>query len=120
MKRLYVKEKIAILSQGSLNSVQENRLRAEIEELLLGMERIALKELLKSEGQRRFMSIIRNLRATFDKTKGTKFKCASLSCLTGNKKRVYQEVFSLIYECSGDSGRAKELIDRVLARLNRR
>ena len=35
-----------------------------------------------------------------------------------NKRRIYQEVFDLVYECSNNRANAKVLIDKILAKVS--
>jgi hypothetical protein len=37
--------------------------------------------------------------------------------LSPQKRRAYEEVLSLVYECFGDRRGAKDLVDRMLARI---
>jgi hypothetical protein len=66
-------------------------------------------------------AILRSLgeQELIDRREGAKHKSGSarLLRLSVQKRRVYEEVFSFIYECATDVRVAKELVDRVLKRL---
>jgi hypothetical protein len=61
----------------------------------------------------RLASLRRKLARAEEKEKSA----SSLGRMTPQKRRAYEDVFSLIYDCASDVRGAKELVDRVLARI---
>ena len=83
------------------------------------MEQIASKDMLRTEAARTLNPSVRRLRKLLTKHRKEVKRKNALGHLAGPKKRIYEEVFSLIYECSSNQSAAKTLIDRILGHVKR-
>jgi molecular chaperone HtpG len=54
---------------------------------------------------------------TLDKALATKKAATPLARLSPPKRRMYEHLFGLIYECSTNQVAAKALIDRILLKI---
>ncbi len=113
------REKLAIVKQGSLGVRRRAELLNEMRDTLAQMEKIAGKDMLKTEASRTLNPALRRLRRLLAQSTKEIKKVGALASLTGQKKRIYEEVISLIYECSPDQNAAKRLVDRIFLRMNR-
>jgi Histidine kinase-, DNA gyrase B-, and HSP90-like ATPase len=111
------REKVTIVRQGSTGFKHRLRLLNEVKQALLEMEKIASKEMLRAEAPRVLNPSIRRLRGTLLKNIQSRRKATAFARLPAAKKRAYEQVLSLVYECSSNQTTAKRLVDRILARL---
>ncbi len=52
------------------------------------------------------------------KTLNATVRASALSDIPSSKRRAYEQVINLIYECSASQANAKLLVDKILARIN--
>jgi len=83
------------------------------------MAKALSKEALKTDAPT-LVPVLQRLRREFAKVSAGNYRAKALGKLAPVKRRAYEEVFTLLYECSGDRADAKLLVDRILARLARR
>ena len=90
---------------------------AQIQQVLDSMNKALLKDFLKADAPT-LLEVLSKLRRDFLKSKsGQDVQAKVLSRLAPVQRRAYQQVFSLLYECSSDKVGAKLLIDRILVRI---
>jgi molecular chaperone HtpG len=113
-----VREKAGIIKQGALNRVERQRLTEEIRATLSTMEMVVNKGHLQIDDALR-------LKKRFEKTEREVARLLSgsaapgpLASLAEPKRRAYEHVIGLIYECSANQAVAKQLVDKILARLS--
>jgi molecular chaperone HtpG len=113
------REKLAIVKQGSLGSERRGELLEGVRDILGQMEKIASKDMLRTEAARTLNPALRRLRTVLTHSSKKVKKAGGFARLAGSKKRIYEEVFSLIYDCSQNQTAAKILIDRILSEIKR-
>jgi Histidine kinase-, DNA gyrase B-, and HSP90-like ATPase len=113
-----VKRDLDIMKQGSLRAPERKVLAGQVEQTLQSMEAALAKDVLKPEASG-LSPLLAKLRRDFDRASSTTRKPKVLESLSPRNRRAYENVFSLLYECSPDKAGTKVLIDRMLARLSR-
>lgn len=109
--------KLKFIRQGSLGRVLRARLLSEAKEAVREMEKIASKEALKQEFEDSLRASLKRLSLAISKVDSNGVKRGPLSRMRGARKKAFEEVFALIYECSQNEVFAKHLIDRILVRV---
>jgi len=112
-----IKDKLAILKQGAVGKKERRGFETQIENDLSRLREIAdgrflpqeLSGLLRSRAYELSREVSRKLRLAN--------KPGPLESLPGPKRRVYEQVFELIYQCSANQAAAKVLIDKVLDKI---
>ena len=112
-----VYEKLEVIQQGAVSEKYVKSIKAEIGALLSEMRKAVEFELFEDDERRalrgRLASIEKAVDAHTKKVEGN-----ILDGLPQRKRVTYKQVFDLIYECSLNQVAAKNLIDRMLARLS--
>lgn len=80
------------------------------------MEKIITKDFLKSDIPA-LAPVLSKLRRDFSKVSSANFRAKALRALAPSKRRAFEQVFALLYECPTDKNGARLLVDRMLARL---
>ena len=111
------REKLAIVKQGSLGIKRREELLDEVRDTLNQMEKLANKDMIRTEAARTLSPALRRLRRVLAHNAKKTKKAGALARLTGSKRRIYEEVFSLIYDCSQNQTAAKTLVDRILGQI---
>jgi hypothetical protein len=106
-----------IVKQGSITGVQRQVVLTQVHQVLDSMNKAVLKDFLKADAPA-LLDVLSKLRREFLKIKsGQDVQAKVLSRLAPVQRRAYQQVFSLLYECSPDRIAAKALVDRMLLRI---
>jgi hypothetical protein len=84
---------------------------------LAAIEKIASNPSLWEDDSQRLSRSAMILRKRLTRAKEKDPSATPLRKMTPQRRHAYEDVFSLIYACAGDTRGAKELVDRVLARL---
>jgi hypothetical protein len=117
-QRLSAMDTIAIIRQGAVSSAAHKQLELRIKDAISEMERISGCELLAMESAGTLRPTVRALRRQFAMIEGANHRAKPLEKMPAQKRRVYEQVFGLIYECSPTATTAKGLIDRIMTRLS--
>jgi Histidine kinase-, DNA gyrase B-, and HSP90-like ATPase len=112
-----VEEKLKIFRQGSVGSQSLRSLASEIEGLLNVLRRIASRESLTKELRVSLDTKIRKLERTVSRIRKQPKSAKALSLIPAKKRKIYEEVFALIYDCSTNQGSAHNLVEQILDRL---
>jgi molecular chaperone HtpG len=118
-KQDQVMRDLQIIKQGSLSAVERNLLASQIQSVLDSMDHALSKDVLRADAPT-FTPVIAKLRRDLAKVNAVNYRAKALANLAGPKRRAYEHVFSLLYECSTDKAGTKLLIDRMLARIGRK
>ena len=110
---------LAVLHQGAVTTAARSSLISKLERSLGALEKIARNPALTDEDARTVQERLASLRRKLTRAEEEKKSATSLGKMTPQMRRAYEDVFSLIYDCASDVRGAKELVDRVLARLKR-
>ena len=92
-------------------------LSANLTETLARIARIAGSQVLSEVDRAEIARRHRSLRNRLMRAVAHTNSAPGLQRLGDTKRRTYEEVFSLIYDCASDIRGAKALVDRVLSRL---
>jgi hypothetical protein len=112
-----VATKAAILRQRTLAKQDNTRVAGQVEELFVLMGKITMIELLDAVTRESMGARLRNQRRSITRLLQSEGAASPLAHLSPQKRRAYERVFGLIYECSPSQGGAKALVDRIIARL---
>lgn len=116
-QRDQVRHDLDIVKQGSLTGVQRQVVISQVQQTLDAMSKSLVKDFLKADAPA-MTEALSKLRRDFFKLKANQdYQAKALSRLSPVQRRAYQQVFSLMYECSSDRGAAKTMIDRMLLRI---
>jgi molecular chaperone HtpG len=117
LERDAAQAKLGILKQGSLGAREQERVVQAIRQSLATMAKIAGMDLLEASGSGPLMPMVDALRRKLEKAQGAKLTAEPLARLPAAKRRVYEQMFELIYECSANQVAAKALVDRILLKI---
>jgi len=108
---------LAVLHQGAVTTAARSSLISKLEGSLAELEKIARHPALIDHNALIVHERLAGLRRKLTRAEEKEKSAASLGKMTPQKRRAYEDVFSLIYDCASDVRGAKELVDRVLARI---
>jgi Histidine kinase-, DNA gyrase B-, and HSP90-like ATPase len=114
-----VRRDLEIMKQGSLSAIERQLFASEIRQLIDSTARTLSREVLKMDLPT-LAPILLRLRRELARVGAGNYRAKGLDKMAPAKRRAYEEVFALLYECSADRAEAKLLVDRMLARLARR
>lgn len=118
LQRDAVQETIGVIKQGSVGQAERQRLALSADQALLQMEKIAAKDVLVADGNKENEATIRTLKSRLGKAMKDESAVSSpLMRLPKAQRKIYENFFELIYQCSANRVAAKALIDRILLRL---
>jgi molecular chaperone HtpG len=115
LHHIAVKEKIGMLDQGALAPRERGQAERAARVSLAAMEKIADKDGLDTEGHLKSTIVSDEKRLT--KALNKPAVASSLEALPRTKRKMYEHLFSLVYECSTNRSAAKALIDRILLKI---
>jgi hypothetical protein len=87
-------------------------------EALVALEHIATRAGLLVETAQELRERLEKLQRGSTRALQAPMMPSKLGALQGPKRRAYEHVIGLIYECSANQGAAKLLVDKILARLS--
>jgi hypothetical protein len=111
------KEKIDIISQGSLPLPQRKELARGAERAIATLEKIAHMDELDLGADPSLAPRVRAIQGKLNKALGMSLADSPLADLPKAKRKMYEQFFSLIYECSANRVAAKSLVDRILQKV---
>lgn len=112
-----VEEILAIIAQRGTGKEARRRQAEAAERALVKAVIIADKPLL-AEGSADKLARVAQLRQRLQRTTSDKVLAQSpLMSLPNHKRRVYEQFFELVYECSANRVAAKALVDRMLLKI---
>jgi Histidine kinase-, DNA gyrase B-, and HSP90-like ATPase len=117
LQKLSVRQRLAILRQGAIGGPARERLLDEIEEELASMEKAARCQSLSPQSKKSLGSCLHRLVRDYTQVRGTNCQANRLAQMPHHRRRAYQDVLGLIYDCSPSPSSAKALVDKILGRL---
>jgi hypothetical protein len=118
LREIAIRERAAIIKQGAINRNDRYRVTEEIRAGLAFLERILSKGILPA-------GVVAELKKRKDKVERdvsrilkAPVRASALADIPSSKRRAYEQVIGLIYECSASQANAKLLVDKILARIN--
>lgn len=110
-------EKIEIISQATLPTAQRKELGRGAERAIASMEKIAHMDGLDIGTDQQLAPRVRAVKARLNQAMGVSLEQSPLADLPRAKRKMYEHLFSLIYECSANRVAAKSLVDRIVERV---
>lgn len=113
-----LRDQLAILKQGAIGKRERKRIEAQVDSDLVRLKQIAQGGLLPEE-----VSVVlraRVLELSKEVTRKLKLvgRPGPLEALPTPKRRAFEQIIELIYQCSTNQAAAKALIDKVLHRIS--
>ncbi|KFL46321.1 hypothetical protein IL54_1737 [Sphingobium sp. ba1] len=118
MHRTVASEKLAIAAQGALAVAERDSVAADVRGSLGRMERIAETPDLDAETVTALLEQMQSIRRGLDDLAVSDVVESPLARFEAPKREVFEQMFSLIYECSANRVAAKSLVDRILQKLS--
>jgi len=112
-----IDELIEILEQGGLNRSDRAGIANKIQQTLDLMERITNRNTLDNQTKLELTSTLVSLRNSLTEIIDTLPTNNPLAHFPAGKRRAYEKIIGLIYECSSNQMVAKTLVDKVIAKL---
>jgi molecular chaperone HtpG len=118
LREIAIREKSAIIKQGALSRNGRNHVADEIRAGLAFLDGIITKAVLPDH----VVSDLKKRRGKIEREVSKILKAparaGALSDISPSKRSAYQQLISLIYECSASQANAKLLVDKILARIS--
>jgi molecular chaperone HtpG len=115
---MQIEDKLKVIRQGSIGTQSLNDLVTEIDELLDRMRQTAKRESLKKELGPSLNTTIRKLDRSVNRIRDQRKPAKVLTLFPARKRKIYEEVFALIYDCSTNQANAHKLVEQILNRLS--
>jgi hypothetical protein len=112
-----IREKAAIIKQGALSRGDRYRITEEIKAGVAFLQIIITKGILPVHKVADLKKRKDKLERTVGKILNAPVKASALSDFPSSKRRTYEQLIGLIYECSASQTNAKLLVDKILARI---
>lgn len=113
-----LEQKIAILRQGALKREDRRQTGEEIKAGLAFMDQIITKGILPSGIVEELKDRKQRLKRKAEKVLQTTYRASAFREVPPAKRRAYEELIGLIYECSSNQANARLLVDKILARIS--
>jgi hypothetical protein len=110
-------EKIDIISQATLRAAQRKELARSAERSIASMEKIAHMDGFDLGADQQLAPRVKAVKARLDRAVGSASQESPLGDLPPAKRKMYEHLFSLIYECSTNRVAAKSLVDRIIEKV---
>ena len=110
-------EKIDIISQGSLPRPDRKEFARSAERAIATLEKIAHMDGLDLGPDQILSPRVEAIKTRLDDALGMPPAASPLADLPKAKRKMYEHLFSLIYECSANRVAAKSLVDRILQKV---
>ena len=118
LEQAAVREGLAVLAQGGLNAASRDRMALGVELSLMRAEKLLGEPDLVDDANSSDRGKVARLRSELEQLAGADAPAASpLDRLSPNRRAFYEEMFSLIYECSANRSAAKSLVDRIMSKV---
>lgn len=111
------REKLAILNQGTLASQEREQVAGTVRRGLAAMTKITAMDELRLEDETHLKPTTEALARDLDEALGSAAPAVPLANLPPAKRKMYEHLFCLIYQCSANQVAAKSLIDRILMKI---
>jgi molecular chaperone HtpG len=117
LREMAILEKAAIVKQGALSRGDRYRITEEIKAGVAFLQAIITKGILPVHKVADLKKRKDKLERTVGKILNAPVKASALSDFPSSKRRAYEQLIGLIYECSASQTNAKLLVDKILARI---
>jgi hypothetical protein len=117
LREVAIREKAAIVKQGAVSRQDRYRITDEIRAGIAFLDIVLTKGVLPApevvDLKKRKDKLERDVSRILD----APVKASALSDFPPSKRRAYEQLIGLIYECSASQANAKLLVDKILARI---
>ena len=117
LREAAIREKAAILKQGALGRDGRNRVIEEMRAGIAFLETVSRKPVLPPDVSRYCVRRKERVEREVSKILQAPVRAAAFSEVPDAKRRVYEQVINLIYECSASETNAKLLVEKILGRI---
>jgi len=111
------RDRLAILDQGTLSPKDREQVAGTVRRDLALMIKITGMEELAPDEVTKLKPVAATLAQDLEMTLGANASAVPLARLPPAKRKMYEHLFALIYECSANQPAAKSLIDRILLKI---
>ncbi len=113
-----VREKLGILKQSAVAPADRKRLAEDIRAGVAALGQITNRGMLPVEAALELRKQVEKLEREVQRILTSCAAPSPLAALPAAKRRVYEHVIGLIYECSPNQAAAKLLVDKILIRIS--
>jgi len=117
LREISIREKAAIIKQAALSRQSRYQFTEEIKAGLAFIDGIITKGILPSTVIGELKKRRDKLERDVSKILKAPVRASALSDIPPSKRRAYEQLIGLIYECSASQANAKLLVDKILARI---
>jgi molecular chaperone HtpG len=118
LEQAAAREGLAVLAQGGLNTAGHDRMALTVELSLMRAEKLLGEPDLVDGADGSVRNDVAALRDQLEQLAGSDApKSSPLDRLSKDRRDWYEEMFSLIYECSVNRAAAKSLVDRMISKI---
>jgi molecular chaperone HtpG len=117
LREMAVREKAAIIKQGALSRGDRYRVMEEIKASVAFLNGIITKGILPEHQVANLKKRADKLDRDVSKILNSPVRASALADVPSSKRRAYEQLIGLIYECSASQANAKLLVDKILARI---
>jgi len=117
LREMAIREKAAIIKQGALSRGDRYRITEEIKAGVAFLQATITKGILPVHKVADLKKRKDKLERDVSKILNAPVKASALSDFPSSKRRAYEQLIGLIYECSASQTNAKLLVDKILARI---
>jgi Histidine kinase-, DNA gyrase B-, and HSP90-like ATPase len=118
LREFAIRERAAIIKQGAISRNERTRITDEIRAGLVFLEAVITKSVFPAEVVADLKKRKEKLDRDVSRMLNAPVRASALSDIPNSKRRVYEQVIGLIYECSASQANAKLLVDKILSRLS--
>ncbi len=117
LREISIREKAAIIKQGALSRRNRYQVTEEVKAGLAFLSGIITKGILPAAVVPELKRRIEKLERDVSRILKAPVRAGALSDIPSSKRRAYEQLIGLIYECSASQANAKLLVDKILARI---
>jgi molecular chaperone HtpG len=118
LREMAIRGKAAVIKQGALSRQDRYRITEEIRAGIAFLDGIITKGILPVALVAELKKRKEKLERDVSRILKTPVRAGALSDFPSSKRRAYEQLIGLIYECSASQTNAKLLVDKILSRLS--
>jgi hypothetical protein len=111
------RQRLQTVRQGGIRANERKQLLLQTQATISKMTRLASRDVLEESTRLRLKGILRSLQRSLARARHQNRSAKPLATLPPTKRRAYQDILQLIYECSNSHTSAHLLVERILSRL---
>lgn len=109
-------ERLAVVEQGAMSDQAQAAEMGRVSQAVVQMQKIMISEVVEEALREDMSSAVAEIEAECERIGGG-VAIDPLDMIPDDKRDIYRQVFSLIYECSTNRVAAKSLVDKIIQRL---